>query len=162
MPPFAIVGIFFREVGDCWLGPGVWNGECQGVPDLTLKSPIFWTLKKRFQGAPASLFHGCLSILGSFLRSFGGCFCQKHRNGKSVFGLRRRARIACPTFHKTILLGDFASHFLVFFQGPAFYTLFGRRGRQSHKNGPKKGATLAPCWDLFSKNGRTWGHRCPK
>ncbi len=66
-----------------------------------------------------------------------------------MFGLHWREQIACPTFQKTILLGDFTSHFLVFFPGAAFYALVGRRGRQRLKNGPRKGATLAPCWDLF-------------
>ncbi len=42
-----------------------------------------------------------------FLRLFGDIFPQKTRHTKSVFGLRRRVRIACRPSQKTTLLSHF-------------------------------------------------------
>ncbi len=44
----------------------------------SLKNHLFSrSLKKRLRAIPASLFHGFVSILRSFLKSFGGCFSHK-------------------------------------------------------------------------------------
>ena len=46
--------------------------------------------------------------------------------------------------------------------GDMFFTLLGRRGRQSLKNCSKKGDTFEAPWKLVAQSAPTWGHRCPK
>ena len=98
MPPFAINGIFFREVGGCWQGPLFWKVPGSDPLPPFPKSTLFWTPQKN--GSECSRHH----FLTDFCR-FWSAVCstsvtgsQKHRNWKSVFGLRRRVRIACVTF----------------------------------------------------------------
>ena len=162
MPPFLLIGIFFREMAGCWLSLRFRNDEAHKVSHLTPKLTLFWTPQKTTPSDPGIAFHAFLSILSCCLKHFGDCFSQKHRNLKSAFGLRRRARIAHPTFQKTVLCWDFAFHFLLFFPGPVFNALIRCRGYRSLKNGSSKGDTFAPCRPLYSKAGPTWGYRFSK
>ncbi len=68
--------------------------------------------------APTGL-NKCQKISGKVARGTQtwGCFSPKYENCKSVLGLRRRVRIACPTIQKTTHFFNVAFHFLVFFPG---------------------------------------------
>ncbi len=78
------------------------------------------------------------------MRSFVGFFV-KNRNGKSVFGLRRREQIASPTFQKTTRFADFASLFVgCFSQEPFFLHFFGTAAAKASKMAPKRVALLGP------------------
>ena len=111
-------------MGGCWLDPppGMMSARCTHT---SLKNRLFSRpLKKRLRGVPASLFNGFVSICLSFWGSCCGCFSPTYENPKTVFGLRRRVRIACPTCQKTAVFEDFASHFLVFFPKDVFFCTF--------------------------------------
>ena len=103
MPPFAIIGIFIREEGGGTGGTPPWNDDCQSVPDLTEKSPLFQTPQKAAPSDPGIAFSRICVDLGELFEVIWWLFFTKNKNGKSVFGLRRRVRIACPTFQKTTL-----------------------------------------------------------
>ena len=77
-------------------------------------------LKKWLRVIPTSLLDGFRPRLDSFWRSFRYHFERNHRNGKSVFGLRRRVRIAYPSSPKTLFSLHFSSRFVVLFTGTAF------------------------------------------
>ncbi len=64
-------------------------------------------------------------------------FVSKNRNAKSVFGLRRRERIACPTFQKTTLFGVF-TFFCVVPRSRFFYTFCGAAAAKASKITPKR------------------------
>ncbi len=77
MPPFAIVGIFFREVGGCWLGPGVWNDDSQTLSDLTEKSPLFQTPHKAAPSDPGIAFSQICVDLGELFEVIWWLFFTK-------------------------------------------------------------------------------------
>ena len=57
MHPFAIVVIFFREMGGCWLGPWLWNDEVHNPSHLTPKLTIFRTPQKAALSDPGIVFY---------------------------------------------------------------------------------------------------------
>ena len=84
MPPFAIVGIFFREVGGCWLGPGVRNDECQSVPDLTQKSLFFRTPQKAVPRGPGIAFSQMFIEFGKLFEVIWWLFFSKNTDMEKV------------------------------------------------------------------------------
>ncbi len=139
MPPFAIVGIFFREVGGCWLGPGVWNGECQGVPDLTLKSPIFRTPQKAVPRGPGIAFSRIFVDLGKLFEVMWWLFFVKNIEMEKVcldcagvHGLHVRPSI------KLYFLGILPLIFWCFSQGTFFMHFLGAAAANASKIVPKR------------------------
>ncbi len=83
---------------------------------------------------------------------------QKNRNGNSVFGLRRRVRIACPTFQKTILFHDIASLFLgAFPRSRSFYTFL--RFRLSCSGVFPNERFLCTCWAPRPPKPQKWAQK---
>ena len=66
-----------------------------------------------------------------------------------MFGPRRRGRIACPTFQKTILFGDVASLCLCFSQDPLFIHFFGAAAATASNIAPKRVALLTRVGTFF-------------
>ena len=134
----AVVEYFGGTLGD--------NFQVKVVPMRVSAAPF---RRSVFLSVPGSCFHRFWATFGGGLVRFWAHFRVKVRKGKTVFRLRRRVRIAYPTFQKTTLLGDFTSHFLVFFPGGVFSHFLGAAAAKVSNMAPKRVRGLKHLGSLF-------------
>ena len=142
--PICYNWYLYSRSGGLLAGPPPWNDDCQPLSPLTEKSPLFQTPQKAAPSDPGIAFSRICVDFGELFEVIWLLFFTK-KIGKvcldcaGVYGSHVRPSRKLHFFKMLPLI------FWCFFPVGVFYALFGRRGRQSLKNGSKKRATFALC-----------------
>ena len=140
IPRFHVIfGIFIREVGGCWLSPGIQNDEGQGWEYLTQKSSLFRTPQK---AASECSRHRFFSDFGRFLDAFWShlvaFFLEKTEMGKVCLDCAGAYGSHVRPSRKCNFLWILPVFFWCSSQGPFFYNFLGAKSAKASKMALKR------------------------